>query len=58
MQEEGIYAGMATGATDRGSVRELGHGAAGLGRGIKRGAMLETHFLRHNSNKPAALKKR
>lgn len=58
MKEEGIFAGMATGATDRGSVRELGHGAAGLGRGIKRGAMLETHFLRHNSNKPAALKNR
>ena len=39
-------------------VLKLGHGAAGLGRGIKRGAMLETHFLRHNSNKPAALKNR
>lgn len=59
MQEEGIFARMATGATDRGSWREMGHGvAAGLGCGMKRGAMLETHFLRHNSNKPAALKNR
>lgn len=59
MQEEGIFARVATGATDRGSGRELGHGvAAGLCRGMKRGVMLETHFLRHSSNKPAALKNR
>lgn len=43
MQEEGIFARVATGATDRGSGRVLGHGvAAGLGCGMKRGAMLET----------------
>ena len=59
MQEEGIFAGVATGATDRGSGREMGHGVAvGRGRGIKRGAMMPTHFLRHSSNKPAALKNR
>lgn len=59
MQEEGILARMATGATDRGSCGKMGHrAAAGLGRGMKRGGMFEAHFLRHNSNRPAALKNR
>ena len=37
MQEEGIFSRVATGATDRGSGRVLGHGvAAGLGCGMKK----------------------
>lgn len=59
MQEQRVFAGMATGAKDRGSWRVMGHGVAvGRGRGIKRGAILPTHFLRHSSSKPAALKNR
>lgn len=46
MQEQRVFAGMATGAKDRGSWRVMGHGVAvGRGRGIKRGAIGPVKYI-------------